>query len=52
MAKGTAKRTPKGRDHFSYWAARMRKTMIRPKTNTTAEVPPACFSSKASPLQA
>ena len=39
-ANGTAISTPTGNDHFSYWAARIRNTMIRPKMNTAPEVPP------------
>ncbi|MNI52742.1 hypothetical protein D3C73_1075450 [compost metagenome] len=52
MAKGTASSTPTGNDHFSYCAARIRKTITRPKMNTCDEAPPLFFSSKASPLRA
>ncbi len=51
MAKGTAIMTPTGRDQLSYWAARIRKTKIRPKTKAMAEVEPELTSSRASPAQ-
>ncbi|MNV43976.1 hypothetical protein D3C71_1357140 [compost metagenome] len=51
-ANGTASSTPMGRDHFSYWAARIRNTMTRPKMKTLEDAPPLFFSSNASPLKA
>ncbi len=33
-----------GRDQLSYWAARIRNTMIMAKTKTMAAVPSAFFS--------
>ena len=49
-AKGTARITARGRDHFSYWAARIRNTMMMPKPKATAEVVPVRFSWKAWPV--
>ena len=51
MAKGTAIITPTGSDQLSYWAARIRKTKIRPKIKAIAEVDPELICSRASPAQ-
>ena len=51
MPKGTAVMTEPGRVHDSNWAARTRKTMMRPKTKAAADVPPDFFSSYAMPDQ-
>jgi hypothetical protein len=49
MAKGTAMITASGSDHFSYWAARIRKTMMMPNTKAMTEALPVRFSWKAWP---
>ena len=46
---GTAVITLPGSDHDSYCAARIRNTMTRPNTNTSAEALLDCFSSYACP---
>ena len=43
-AKGTARITASGNDHFSYWAARIRNTMMMPNPKAMAEVEPVRFS--------
>ncbi|MNZ61047.1 hypothetical protein D3C78_791300 [compost metagenome] len=43
-AKGTAVTTASGRVQRSYWAARMRNTRIRPKTNAVLPEPWVCSS--------
>ncbi len=50
--KGMAVITAPGSVQLSYCAASTRKTISRPKTKASDEVPPDCFSSKARPDQA
>ena len=51
-AKGTAMTTASGSDHFSYCAARIRKTMMMAKPKACREEPELRFSWKAWPVQA
>ncbi|OPX99115.1 MAG: hypothetical protein A4E60_02873 [Syntrophorhabdus sp. PtaB.Bin047] len=44
IPKGTAVMTDPGMTQDSNWAARMRKTMMRPNMKADDEVPPDCFS--------
>ncbi|MNY50965.1 hypothetical protein D3C86_1865170 [compost metagenome] len=50
-AKGTAVTTASGRVQRSYWAARIRNTMIRPKTKAVPPEPWVAISWNAEPVQ-